>query len=271
MLAPLVVAIAACEQPTAPQFLEATHRFERSLRDDPGAAARLARVLSDGNAARYLPTLGPIDLTVDGQATTYRGLVVERVVVPLDAADRFPCPRLRRTLYAVGEDQQVIVLSGTDFTRPIAPSWPGCVGLFYANGIVPYWQPPAAPHASGHFGGVEREGLAGVEGGARIAPVFAGGAPCTAFAPYDPNSYLPPTDCELVDFEVSMSVGFAQVREVGPSVPADSGRHPWSNVPPPVRLGPVKRVIARTQTVPGFRMTVYCRVGTRVGGCPVVD
>jgi hypothetical protein len=270
VLAPLALAIVACESPTAPQFLAATDRFERSLADDPGAADRLSGLLGDQNVSRHLPALGTVQLTVDGRASSYRGFVMELVVVPLDAADGYPCPRLRRTLYAIGGDREGIVLTGADFTRPITSRWPGCRGLYYAT-KEPYWQLPWAPTAHGYFGGVERESLAGVDGRARIEPVFAGGSACAFFSPADSSSAPFRADCELVDFEIELDVRFARVSQETGGASYGPGDDPRDRATPPAVLGRPLPVAARAQTVPGIRMTVYCREGLRYGGCPVVD
>lgn len=267
---PLALGMAACENPTAPEFLAATDQFERSLRDDPGAGARLWQVLDHQIAPPWVPALGVVQLTVDGRAHSYRGFVLETVVVPLDPDDGFPCARVRRTLYAVGGARHAVILSGTDFTRPIAPSWPGCGGLYHAN-TAPYWQPPWAPTARGHFGGAERESLVGVDGRARIEPTFAGGSACAFLSPSDSSSGQLRAECELVDFEIEMDVRFARVRQETGGAGFGPGDDPRDRATPPVVLGRPLPVAARAQTVPGIRMTVYCREGLAYGGCPVVD
>ena len=265
LLAPLALLALGCDRPTAPEFLEATSRYERALADDPGAADRLSRLLGDENASRHLPALGAVELVIDGRAHTYRGFVVEAVSVPVDPDDGYPCPRLRRALYAIGGEQQGLVLTGTDFAREIHPVGFGCQGVYDSTGKT-FWQRRWEPTAHGSFG-TDRGGLSGIDGRARIEPTFAGGGACSFFSPGDSAASSERFDCELVTFEVQMDVRFARVR--GDPLHGPNHYDSLYHIPPPVVVGPPLRVQAAAQAVPGVRMTIHCKQYAEWGGCGV--
>lgn len=178
------------------------------------------------------------------------------------------CPRLRRSLYAVGEEWHGFVLSGADFTRAIRPWVWGCRGPDRSDGSM-YWMPRWEPTARGFFGGTAGGTLNGIDGRARIEPTFAGGGARSFFAPYDSTANAFRSDCELVTFEVQMDVRFARVRQdpvIGGIRPGDDGS---DHNPPLEVLDRSLRVQAPAQAVPGIRMTIYCKQDTLYGGCGV--
>ena len=269
LLAPLLLSVLACENPTAPKLLEATEEFDRAFRDDPATAAdRLSKLLLDANMTRLLPSsLGEIQATVDGRPRAYRAYVVERVVVPVDAEDGYPCPRVRRTLYAVRGDREGFMLSGADFTREVAPVWEsGCPGLVDSIGR-PEWVPPWEPTFHGFLGGPGSAAFHsfgnvgqfhGLGGRVRIEPAFVSGEGCADSASRGDSAdpYVLATACEAATFEVEMELRVAKLGN------PDGGA-------PPGRTGRALRLTAPLQTVPGIRLTTRCGGERRTFGCAV--
>ena len=281
LLAPLLLAALACENPTAPQLVAGTEELDREFRDNPAAAAdRVWRLLSEGSISRLLPSsLGEIHVTVDGRPRSYRAFVVERVTIPEDAGDGYPCPRVRRTLFAVRGDREGFMLSGADFTREVAPRFDfGCPGLVDSIGR-PEWVPPWEPSFHGFLGGGDSAGFHafgnvaqfhGLDGRARIAPAFVGGEICTELSrpPVDAVE-VRETACEAATFEVEMELRVSKMHFPQGSAAFGPGITREEQSPPPVRTGRARRVAAPLQTVPGIRLTTRCGGERRTFGCAV--
>ena len=255
----LLTATAGCERPTAPELLATTDRVGREFRDDPEAAIEwLSQVMLDGNYARMIPALGVVPVSIDGAPPRgFGAYVVEYVAVPLDPDDGFPCPRVRRTLYAVWTERRGFTVNGADFTRPIGAWEPGCEVRTPLG--RPVWQAPWWPVAHGIL---VADGVFGsaVEGRAAIDPLGTVAGPCDFLRrPFTPQPAGAGVDCETAAFLVSGDLVFTWR-------PAD--RAPGLGTPDPRRPS---RVVFAPHPVPGIRLTFHCTKESQTFGCAPAD
>ena len=111
-----VLAVAACERPTAPELVAKIDRAERDMLADTSERALGWRLGASWDLIRLLPNgrVGPNLLTdIDGKEHWFKAFVFERVVIRLDPHDGYPCPLVLRELLAVEGGRQSFMLKGS--------------------------------------------------------------------------------------------------------------------------------------------------------------
>jgi hypothetical protein len=173
-------------------------------------------------------------VTVGGRTSSFKGFVVERIVVRLDQSDGYPCPGTLRILAGIEGSDTGFLLEGSDFNLPVGrPTECKQIG----GPARTAWPVLAYVHESAGR-------LDGVSGTARIDDGEGATAACDFLAVH--SSFPLRVDCELRDFVVSADV------TLGPGTDR-AARGIALKIPP--------------QTLPGVRLKVYCNDNTSIGGC----
>jgi hypothetical protein len=240
-------ALAACDQPTAPEMIAEADRVQRDFATGAsGSTERLWRRLDMLMALDVAPVVGEAVFELDGRPERYRTFVFESVIVPLDSLDGYTCPRVIRTLVAARDDRRGVMLRGADFDQPVVPLGNPCDGRL----PIDQWWPTltVVPSPNG-------PSMTGVRGQSRIEQVADSSGTCEMFSPGNPsvrNQRVPfyhytRVDCARLQFEVSADVELARHR-------VDSG----AALAPKILSHDPKRFTIARQVVPGVRFTVYC-------------
>ena len=242
-----VLAVAACERPTAPELVAKIDRAERDMLADTSERALGWRLGASWDLIRLLPNgrVAPNLLTdIDGKEHWFKAFVFERVIIRLDPHDGYPCPLVLRELLAVEGGRQSFMLKGSDFSQPIGSN-PNCEGNFQdERASQPAWRPVLW---------VERLGngpqIGAISGSARIDE--AGKTDDCSFLKIDRGFPLK-VDCELRDYAVQLSVKLGVSKE-------DSIHG---------RISPQQLFNVSYQRVPGLRLVIHCaEKRTDIGGC----
>jgi hypothetical protein len=242
-----VMAVAACDRPTAPELLERIDQAESDLLSDTTAEHALRQKFAGSwDLIRLLPnaSVEPNLLAdIDGRQHWFKAFVFERVVVRLDTGDGYPCPLMHRELLAIEERRQVFMLKGSDFGQPIGDTdWcelnPGEGGV--THGARPFLWMERLDNSPR---------IVGLSGDARIDDVGTG-SECSFLKIHE--GFPLKVDCELRDYSVQLSTRLG--------VSKDDQTHGLT------LSQPVMTVLH--QRVPGLRLVIHCtEKQTEIGGC----
>lgn len=228
--------LAACENPTAPELVKGVDAIERDIVSDSASANGL-RGRFGGMAVlreQYLRDRGPnrLRVLIDGEEGLFEGIVLERVVVRMNRADRYPCPLVSKSLVGIDGTGQAIYLSGGDFSATIGA--PGTCEIQPGSGTPSPWRPfMLLEDASG-------KRVVSVAGKATISRSDGDPFECKFVNSYPPVGLR--VDCQLVEFSVAGDV----------------------------RLAGNRKVEIPRQPIVGIRLTIHCDSTGELGGCEVM-
>jgi hypothetical protein len=238
----------ACERPTGPELVEKIERADRALHSGSPDTNRLnAWFAGSWNYIRLLPNAQAepdLRAEIGGKQHTFEAFVFERIVIPGNAQDGYPCARVYRSLLAAEGGREGFELRGSDFSKPVSED-PYCAGRYSGSGMnfsgSPYIRIAGSNESS--------IGLVGVSGNARIDVVGSAGQ--CSFLKIDANAEFK-VDCDLRTYVVSANAMLA--------VPKNDNSSSL--------IRTQRRFALPQQRVPGFRLIIHCNEKTTsFGGC----
>jgi hypothetical protein len=230
----LLVIVAACEQPTAPEVVKHIDSIERNIASgspwaNPVWRGKLAGGLVPAELFLRSGDTTGLQVSYNGTTAVFNAFVLERVVIRQDQGDGYPCPLVNMTLIGLQGDAMAVYLRGSNFDAPIGAAGACQVG---PGSFTPTtWHPHVV---------LIRPTGARLDGVAGTAEIEVAGSDSTA--------------CDFLK----------EHQDVGAKVDCAVTQY---FVAADVRMAGKQTLLIPRQRLAGVRLTVHCNSDSMLGGC----